>query len=119
MYDGKMTIRLSMLIDVDNNEDYQELKTLQNHIDRLLDLDSWPEIKSVYGVTVETSNGCSLPYNKVLGTLQNYVSNDYEAAESEYVINALENAGCSRSDFKELGFEWLLDLEEGNDVHLF
>lgn len=34
MYDEKMVVKIEMFFDVDNNEDYQELKTVEHHADR-------------------------------------------------------------------------------------
>lgn len=48
-----MEVMVTMYFTVENNEDFQEVKTIEHHAERLLDLDNWPEIKSVYGVRVE------------------------------------------------------------------
>ena len=46
-------IKLSMIIDVENKDDIEALKILEHHVEYLLDLDSWKEIKSVHDVKVE------------------------------------------------------------------
>lgn len=43
-------LKMNLTIDADSLD---ELKRLEHHIEGLLDLDNWPEIKSVYGVEVE------------------------------------------------------------------
>ena len=35
-----------------NEKDFDKIKKLEHHADRLLDLDNWSEIKSVYGCKV-------------------------------------------------------------------
>lgn len=45
-------IKLTMNLTIDADS-LDELKCLEHHIEGLLDLDNWPEIKSVYGVEVE------------------------------------------------------------------
>lgn len=47
-------VKVVMFFDIPNEEDIEEIKKLEHHADYLLDLDSYPEISSVYGVTVET-----------------------------------------------------------------
>lgn len=44
-----MIIELTMDLEVDDGSEL-ELSKLEHHIDWLLDLDNWPEIKSVYNV---------------------------------------------------------------------
>ena len=45
-----MKVKLSMYLDITDNS-FEELKRIcENHIDYLLDLDSFPEIKKVYAV---------------------------------------------------------------------
>ena len=44
-------VKIEMTVDIDDN-DINKLNVIKNHIDYLLDLDSWPEIKSVYGVNI-------------------------------------------------------------------
>lgn len=115
MYDEKMVVKIEMFFDVDNNEDYQELKTVEHHADRLLDLDNWPEIKSVYNVSVKRVHEEVVPYERLLRILQDYVGNDYEAtSDSGYVRDALYAAGCGEEIMKALGFDWLFDALESN-----
>lgn len=45
-------IKLEMILDVDTKENAEALKKLEHHAECLLDLDSYPEIKSVHGVKV-------------------------------------------------------------------
>ena len=47
-------VKVTMYFDVPNEEDIEEIKKLEHHAERILDLDSYPEIESVYGVNVET-----------------------------------------------------------------
>lgn len=44
-------VKLSMFMEVDDNS-IAEIKKLEHHVDYILDLDNYPEIKSVYGVEV-------------------------------------------------------------------
>lgn len=53
-----------------------------------------------------------ISYERLLTIFQNYVANDYEAAESDYVVEALLEAGLEYNEFDELGFGWLLDLDQ-------
>lgn len=53
------TLELKMELEVDENA-VEELKKLEHHIDYLLDLDNFPEIKTVRNVAVHkhsTTNG--------------------------------------------------------------
>lgn len=43
-------IELRMKLNVAEN--YEEIKSLEHHVEKLLDLDNWPEIESVYDVEV-------------------------------------------------------------------
>lgn len=42
-------VKLDMFMEV---TDYDVIKRAENHIEELLDLDAYPEIKTVYGVAV-------------------------------------------------------------------
>ncbi len=46
----EIKLTMNLTIDADSMD---ELKRLEHHIEELLDLDNWAEIKSVYGVEVE------------------------------------------------------------------
>ena len=119
MYDGKMALRLSMELSVDNNEDYQEVKTVEKHIDRLLDLKSWPEIKDVQNVHVERLDE-QTPYERLLRVFQDYVSNDYDGCcDAEYVVDSLGAAGVGVDELEPLGFGWLKDLVDTADPDYF
>ena len=48
-------VEISMILDVKTEEAVDELKKLTHHVDRLLDLNSWPEIDCVHHVTVKES----------------------------------------------------------------
>src|SRR5574344_1029394 len=48
-------VKLSMGMTLESKEKAEDLKVLEHHIDQLLDLDSHPEIKSVYDVKVKIS----------------------------------------------------------------
>ena len=45
---AKMTLNIEI-----DEKDFEEMKKLEHHIENLLDLDSYPEIKSVFGVKIE------------------------------------------------------------------
>ena len=48
------TVKVTMYFEIADDENaMEEIKKLEHHAERLLDLDSYPEIKSVYGVKVE------------------------------------------------------------------
>ena len=48
-----VTVKVEMYFEIEDKENaMEEMKKLEHHAERLLDLDSYPEIKSVYGVTV-------------------------------------------------------------------
>ena len=47
-----MEVTVSFSIDIDK-ANFPKLKRLEHHIEELLDLASWPEIQTVYGVKVE------------------------------------------------------------------
>lgn len=47
-------VKVTMYFDVPNEEDIEELEKLEHHADYILNLDEYPEIASVYDVTVET-----------------------------------------------------------------
>lgn len=46
------TVELKLYLDVTDETAAENLKKLEHHAEYLLDLDSHPEITSVYGVTV-------------------------------------------------------------------
>ena len=46
------TVKVELYLEVDDNR-VDKIHVIEHHAERLLDLDSWPEIKSVYGVKVE------------------------------------------------------------------
>ena len=46
-----VSVNLSMNIEIEASA-ADSLKSLEHHIENLIDLDNWPEIKSVYGVEV-------------------------------------------------------------------
>lgn len=46
-------VKMEMQMTVESKEKAEDLKVLEHHIDRLLDLDSYPEIKTVHDVKVE------------------------------------------------------------------
>ena len=47
-------VKVTMYFDVPNEKDIEALKQLEHHADYILNLDEYPEIKTVYGVIVET-----------------------------------------------------------------
>ena len=47
------TVKITMFFNVNDEKGVEELKKLEHHADYILDLDSFPEVKSVYGVTVK------------------------------------------------------------------
>lgn len=48
-----MLVKMTCNIEVDSEKDLESLKVIENHVERLLDLESWPEIKSVSNVKLE------------------------------------------------------------------
>lgn len=48
-----MIIELKAMIEIEDGA-LETIQKLTHHVDWLMDLDSWPEIKSVSGVTVKT-----------------------------------------------------------------
>ena len=51
--DGEnMTIGIDMYMDIDEKSKDEVKAMLLHHIERIMSLDEWPEIKSVYGVEV-------------------------------------------------------------------
>ena len=49
-------VKIEMYMEVDDNS-VDNLHKIEHHAEYLLDLNSWPEIKSVFGVTVEEQEG--------------------------------------------------------------
>ena len=49
---------------------------------------------------------------RAIEILQTYVNNDAEIVERDYVRYALEAAGCSEEEAKELGLGWIFDDDE-------
>lgn len=45
------TVKVEMYLDIEDGS-VDEIKKIEHHADYLLDLDSWPKIKTVYGVKV-------------------------------------------------------------------
>ena len=53
MKDTKI-VHVDLNLEIENTDAALEaVKRITHHAEELLDLDSWPEIKAVYGVTVE------------------------------------------------------------------
>lgn len=46
------TVKVVVYMDVSSKEAAEKLKKIEHHAEMILDLDSHPEITSVYGVTV-------------------------------------------------------------------
>ena len=47
------TIEVNFLMEVEDNAVEEVKKSVDHHIERLIDLESWPEIKSVYHTTAK------------------------------------------------------------------
>lgn len=47
-----MEVKLEICMQIEKDA-FQELKKVEHHAEYLLDLDHWPEIKSVYGCKVK------------------------------------------------------------------
>ena len=56
MKNNTKEIKLTMNLTIDAGS-LDELKRLEHHIEELLDLDNWTEIKSVYGAKVKEIEG--------------------------------------------------------------
>ena len=50
-----MIAKIEMNIDI-NDDDFDEIKKIEHHVDYLLNLDDYPEIKSVFNVKVTAIN---------------------------------------------------------------
>lgn len=49
-----MKVKVTMYMDItDEEESFYFIKQIEDHAEWLLDLDGWPEIESVYNVSVE------------------------------------------------------------------
>ena len=59
---------------------------------------------------VQASQGLSR--ERVMDMFRSYVSNDAEAAELDYVQEALTQAGCCKEDAKKLGLGWVFPEED-------
>lgn len=71
------------------------LETIEdNHLPDCNDMDPVP---AAQGLTCE----------RLKDMLRSYVSNDAEAAEPDYVREALSQAGCSEEEAQELGLGWI------------
>lgn len=46
-----MVVNFEIKMEIED-KDFDKIKQLEHHVDRLLDLDNWSEIKSVYGCKV-------------------------------------------------------------------
>lgn len=51
---------------------------------------------------------------QMIKIFQNYVENDYEASDKDYITDALF-AVADEYEIRELGFGWVLDDEETDD----
>ena len=47
------TIEVNFLMEVEDNVVEEVKKSVDHHIERLIDLESWPEIKNVYHATAK------------------------------------------------------------------
>lgn len=47
------TIEVNFLMEVEDNAVEEVKKSVDHHIERLIDLESWPEIKNVYRATAK------------------------------------------------------------------
>lgn len=58
------------------------------------------------------SNDCNVPYERVVQILQDYVCNDAESAETDYVRDVLESVcGVTKEEAEALGFGYLFDTQ--------
>ena len=48
-----MIVQMTCNIEVSSDKDFEKLKELEHHIEYLMDLESWPEIKNVSNVKLE------------------------------------------------------------------
>ena len=103
---------VSMKIEVSNEKAYEELKRIEHHIEELLDLESWPEIQEVSDVHVEQDG---FTKEDILSMFRSYVTNDAEAAELDYVQEALGFAGCSKEDAEKIGLGWVWPDDEEDE----
>lgn len=46
---------------------------------------------------------------RLLEIFMNYISNDYDATDAGYVLEALKQAGAEHEDVVDLGFDFLFD----------
>lgn len=49
-------LKVTMYLDVPNKADVEEIKKIEHHVDYLLNLDEYPEIESVFDVSIEEVN---------------------------------------------------------------
>lgn len=70
----------------------------------------------------EDTNSCAVPDNphavsreKAISMFRSYVNNDAEAADLDYVRETLEQVGCTKTDAKEIGLDWIFEEEEEED----
>ena len=83
------------------------LKRLTHHVDELLDLDEWPEIRGVSDVTVEEKTAMSRA--ELLRVFQTYVDIQRLDVGTEYVYGALLRAGLELQDIRDLGMGYIID----------
>lgn len=105
---GTKKVKVTMELEV---TDPGAIKVIEHHADRLLDLDSWPEIISVSDVSVsKTKSG--MTRERAVRIASDYINNDAEAADHDYIRDTLDQIGVSLDEAEELGLGWLYP-EEG------
>ena len=112
-------VKVTMYFDVPNEDDIEEIEKLEHHAERILDLDSYPEIESVYGVTVETVEEESLMpkinwFEQITDGLRDYSDGDIWSSGGEILVKT-ESAADAIADmletlYKTQGEEVLINI---------
>ena len=99
-----VTVELSLRLDIEDGHEL-EISKLEHHIDWLLNLEEWPEIKAAYDVHVELVE--RMTYKRLLElygfemvTLSVYdrngveLADDYEIPDDTLVLGWSQRSGC-------------------------
>ena len=113
-----MEVKFTAYMDVDKNS-FNNLKKLEHHAEWLLDLNSWPEIKSVYGVTVDKDAKFDETDEEIYWRVQLKRWTEEAKLQYENYCQTYDAIDLKEEDFKKLAdlFNKYHDYEQAdNDV---
>lgn len=93
--------------------DFDDFENLEAYCNVMLDASLDPKQLAAQAWAIIQGYETDFAYpEKAQMLLEEYVANDLESADPDYVREALEQIGCTMGDLKYLGLDWLYPDEE-------